>query len=175
MDIFMLLCGRERWILGSTAHYLIMYGHFMFFPAAWWVTCTANRLGRRGLVVGLASLVLCYIIITRFRGPWVWQGMLDYWKQSQLPWLIPSFMGIVAGAATSLYLNNRRKEGAAVPPDDIRYVYALGIVGGLESVASYLWPFDSMFAPSLHVAVGCITILLTLCWFLVVRREVVIT
>ena len=172
LDIFMLLFGLQRWVLGSDSRWLVMYGHFLFAPATFWVVTVAARLGKRSWVIGLSSLVLSYLIMTRFRGPWVWQGTLDYWHMSQQPWMLPACIGVVLGIT---WCTARRESFLSKPyPDDIRFLGALGTCGLLDMAASWLWPFDSIFAPTLHLAIGAVTLLLTGFWFWLVRSEVLI-
>jgi hypothetical protein len=171
IDLFMLLFGLHRWLVGSQGRWIIMYGHFLFAPAAMWVVVVAGRLGRRGWIVGLSSFVLTYVIMIRFRGPWVWQGILDYWQESKKPWVLSALVGIALGLIFC-GLVIRRSNNSLKLPDDIKFISILGVCGIITFMASYLWPFDSIFAPTFHLAIGAVTMVLIGFWFWFIRSEV---
>jgi len=173
VDIFVLALGLGKFLPTSLSRPVVGYGHLLFAPAVFWAVVLASRLGRRGPVVGFCSLVLAYIVFTRFRGPWVWQGTFDWWNQdSAAPWLWSAFAGAMAGVAWSACRSRVRPADPQRPPQDFPFVVALAVAATASLLSSLIWPYDSIFAPSLHLALGGCAIVMGIAWFAFVRNEI---
>ncbi|HJP83777.1 MAG TPA: hypothetical protein VJ835_09760 [Fimbriimonadaceae bacterium] len=148
----------------------IMYGHFMFAAIGFYTVILASRLGKKAIAIGTTSLVIAYLISSRYRGPWTWQGTFHWNAESQGPWLWSASVGIVAGLLTVLFNSSWRTRPISGKAD-IRSILLLAIAGAIAWLLEVQWPISSFIAPTLHFVLFSYSVVLTFIWYTYVKPE----
>jgi hypothetical protein len=176
VDVIILIIGYAglRSSINATTKMIssrtIMYGHFMFVAIGFYTVMLASRLGKKAIAIGASALVIAYLISTRYRGPWTWQGTFEWSSQSQGPWLWSASLGIVVGLLTVLFNSSWRRRPISGKAD-IRSIMSLVTAGALAWFLEVQWPISSFIAPTLHFVLFSYSVVLTFIWYTYVKPE----
>lgn len=168
VDLLVFLLGGLH-TFSKLSWYVIRFDYVLFAGATAWIVWVGAKLRQRAWVVILASLVIAYLVCTRFRGLWVWPGTFDLYEQSALPWLLASLVGIVLGAASALFFQLRYAQGSV--PNDFTYLVALAISAMTVFLCGRASPLDSRFAETRSIALGMCALVLGALWFALGRKQ----
>jgi hypothetical protein len=146
----------------------ILYGEWMFLPASAWVAWLSLRLGARGLLLAGATYTICFVLMTQFRGLWLWGGTFDRYESSKVSWLFP--VGVGLAVALTIYCLHKQKTMQATSPNLTNTLLSLFCGSVIVSaLMQNLYPIGSVFAPTrIYGLAAALVVLATAC--LVSRR-----
>jgi hypothetical protein len=132
-------------------HFMILYGEWLFLPVAAVVTRISLALGKSGILVAAAVFTICFLLITQFRGVWVWNGTFDKFEQSSASWLIPSLIGAVVAIVHWIFVPRTSYVNSLESATNIMFA-TLSVSILIYILLLRVYPVDSVFAPTRHFA-----------------------
>jgi hypothetical protein len=150
--------AAQYWLMRFTPWFLAM----MVAAVIWW----SGKLGKVGAIAGLAGAGLAFVVITNYRGTYIWPGIFDLVNMPDGELKISYLLGVVAGATTLIF----RTKPKIAPGRITDYCLAVAVValGLLEWVCSTKFPIESQFAPLRHISLWVLAVVFSS--FLVVNE-----
>ncbi len=137
----------QYWLMRLSPWFLAV----MIGGVLWW----SRHLGKIGVVVGLAASGLGFVVITNYRGTYIWPGIFDLLNmpggELKIAYLLGTIMGCVAHVVQS---------PAKLLPSratDFRLLVCICLCGLVEWGCISLVPIESEFAPLRHLALLVLT------------------
>ena len=137
--------------LGGTTQYWLMRCTpwvlgVLVGTAVWW----SRHLGKIGLVVGLAGAGLGFVVVTNYRGTYIWPGIFDLLNMPGGELKIAYWLGTITGCAFQVL-----KSTTKIRPDrttDFGLTIGLFLCALIEWVCISILATESEFAPLRHLA-----------------------
>jgi hypothetical protein len=125
----------------------VRFGEWLFFPAAFGVGLASGVLGSKKAIPVMASAAAAFIMITQFRGAWIWSGTFDKYDEPRTAWIVISLSGLLAGGIVA---------GVRPAPPraelTIAMLISLALCVLVTAMTSKMWPGDSDFAPTRYIS-----------------------
>jgi len=107
----------------------LLYGEWMFSLVTAWVLWISLRIGPRGILIAGVTFTISFVLLTQFRGLWVWNGTFDRYEKSLLPLIVPTIAGTAIGSL-SIFLPRRAvSTDTAIRFTNWLFVFFCGVIG----------------------------------------------
>lgn len=113
----------------------------------WW----SGKLGKVGVLAGIAGSGLAFVVLTSYRGTYIWPGIFDLVSLPGGELKIAYLLGIIGGGITLVIPPKPRQSPGRT--SDITLLASLAVLGLVEWWCSIQFPIASQFAPLRHVAI----------------------
>ncbi|OWU65268.1 MAG: hypothetical protein CBB60_005550 [Armatimonadetes bacterium Cent15-Ar3] len=150
--------ATQYWLMRFTPWFLAM----MIAVVIWW----SGKLGKVGTIAGFAGAGLAFVVITNYRGTYIWPGIFDLVNMPDSELKIAYLMGVVAGGITLILRTNSKFAPGRI--SDYGLAGAVVFLGLVEWLASSKFPVESQFAPLRHVSLFVLAVVFSI--FLVVNE-----
>ena len=132
----------QYWLMRFTPWFLAS----MLAIISWW----AGKLGRAGMIAAIAAAGLSFIVITSYRGTYIWPGIFDLVSMKDGDLKIAFAFGVIAGVISHVF--RTKPKFAPSRSTDIVAVGGLVLCGVIEWISASKFPIESQFAPLRHIS-----------------------
>ena len=150
--------STQYWLMRFTPWFLAI----MVATVIWW----SGKLGKVGAVAGLAGAGLAFVVITNYRGTYIWPGIFDLINMPGGELKIAYLLGIVTGVVTLIFRTKPKFAPGRI--SDYCLAATLVLLGLVEWVASAKFPIESQFAPLRHISLLVLAVVFSI--FLVINE-----